>query len=109
VAVAGAGGGGEALVKDGDGLFGAVLFGKGLGGHLVRGDVVGVEFDEAGKLGEGGVGVGLRQVLHGETVTGEGVGGVKGEDFREGGEFVHEGIVAQSDLTAQSLREAEAR
>jgi hypothetical protein len=29
-------------------------------------------------------------VFHGEAVAGEGVGGVGGEDFGEGGDLVHE-------------------
>jgi hypothetical protein len=32
-------------------------------------------------------------VLHGEAVAGEGVGGVCGEDFVEGGDLVHELMV----------------
>ena len=45
--------------------------------------------DAGGELGEGGVGVALGDVLHGEAVAGEGVGGVELKDFVEGGELVH--------------------
>ena len=65
-----------------------------MGGHLVGGDVVGVVVDEGGEFGEGEVGVALGVVFHGEAVAGEGVGGVGGEDFGEGGDLVHELMVA---------------
>jgi hypothetical protein len=86
-------GGGEAFFQAGDGLFGAAQFGEGLGGHLVGGHVVGVVVDEVGELGEGEFGVALGLVFHGEAVAGEGVGGVGGEDFREGGDLVHDLMV----------------
>ena len=60
---------------------------------MVGGDVVGVVVDESGELGEGGGGVALGVVLHGEAVAGEIVGGVGGEDFGEGGDLVHELMV----------------
>ena len=90
VGVVGALGGGEAFFQAGNGFFGAAEFGKGLGGHLVAGDVVGVVVDESGEFGESEVGVALRVVFHGEAVAGEGVGGVGGEDLGEGGDLVHE-------------------
>jgi hypothetical protein len=37
-------------------------------------------------------------VLHGETVAGEGVGGVGGEDFGEGGNLVHLLMVASESV-----------
>ena len=76
MAVVGALGSGEALFQAADRFVGAAKFGESLGGHLVGGDVVGIVLDEAGELGEGGVGVALRVVLHGEAIAGEGVGGV---------------------------------
>jgi hypothetical protein len=93
VGVVGALGGGEALFQAGDGFVSAAQFGEGLGGHLVGGDVIRVVLDEGGEFGEGEVGVALGGVFHGETVAGEGVGGVGGEDFRESGDLVHELMV----------------
>ncbi len=49
--------------------------------------------DERGEFGEGEVCVALSVVLHGETVAGEGVGGVELQDFVEGGDLVHELMV----------------
>jgi hypothetical protein len=89
VRVAGALGGGEPLVEEGDGLFAAAVAGEGLGGHLKGGDVVGVVHEDEGELGEGGVGVALVEVLHGEAVAGEGVGGVELEDSVQCGDLVH--------------------
>jgi hypothetical protein len=93
VLVSGAVGGGDAVVETVEGFVGAAKSGEGLRGHLVGGDIVGVVLDEGGELGEGGVGVALADVLHREAVTGEGVGGVHGEDFGEGGDLVHELMV----------------
>jgi hypothetical protein len=92
--VSGALGGGEAGVEAGDCLGCAAEFGKGLRRHLIGGDVIGVVLDESCKLGEGGVGVALREVFHGEAVAREGVGGVELEDVVERGELVHRGILA---------------
>ena len=50
VSVVGALGGGEACFEASGGFFRAALFGKGLSGHLVRGDVVGIEFDKRGEF-----------------------------------------------------------
>jgi hypothetical protein len=50
--------------------------------------------DENGELGEREVGVSLGVVLHGESVAGEGVGGVGFKNFGEGGDLVHELMVA---------------
>jgi hypothetical protein len=86
-------GGGDAFVEAGDGFFGAALFGEGLGGHLVGGDVGGVVLDEGGELCEGAGGVALTEVFHGEAVSGEGVGGVELKNFVEGGDLVHELMV----------------
>jgi hypothetical protein len=49
--------------------------------------------DEGGEFGEGVVGGALGVVFHGEAVAGEGVGGVGGEDFGEGGNLVHDLMV----------------
>jgi hypothetical protein len=54
--------------------------------------------DEVCELGESGVGVALADVLHCEAVTGEGVGGVGGEDFGESSNLVHELMVRCSGL-----------
>ena len=94
VGVVGALGGGEAFFQAGDGLFGAAEFGEGLGGHLVARDVVGVVVDKGGEFVEGEIGVALSVVLDGEAVAGEGVGGVGGEDFREGSDLIHDLMVA---------------
>ena len=59
---------------------------------------------QAGELGEGGVGVALRRVLHGEAVAGEGVGGIELEDFVERGELVHRLIVRVVRRLASSGR-----
>ena len=93
VGVVGAVGDGDAFVQAADGFFGAALFGEGLGGHLVSGDVGGVVLDEGGELGESDGGVALTEVFHGETVAREGVGRVELEDFVEGGDLVHELMV----------------
>ena len=96
VLVAGAVGGGDASVEAVEGLGGAIELGEGLGGHLVGGDVVGVVLDQRFELCEGLIRVALAEVLHGEAVAGEGVGGVGSKDFVEGGEFgvgVHELIL----------------
>jgi hypothetical protein len=92
--VAGALGGGEAFFQACDGFVGAAQFGEGLSGHLVGWDVVGIVVDEGGELREGEVGVALGVVLHGEAVAGEGVGGVGGEDFGEGGDLVHGAMIS---------------
>src|SRR6266851_9765156 len=86
-------GDGKSLLEASDGFFSAAEFGEGLGGHLVGGDVVGVVLDEGGEFGEGEGSVALGGVLHGQAVAGEGVGGVGGEDFGEGGDLVHELMV----------------
>ena len=67
---------GDAFVEAGDGFFGAALFGEGLGGHLVGGDVGGVVLDESGEFGEREVGFAVAEVFHREAVAREGVGGV---------------------------------
>ena len=85
VLVVGAVGGGDAGVEAGEGFGGVVELGEGLGGHLVGGDVVGGLVDEAIELGQALGGAGLRDVLHGEAVAGEGVGGVELEDLVERG------------------------
>jgi hypothetical protein len=107
VGVVGAVGGGDAFVEAGDGFCGAALFGEGLGGHLVGGDVGGVVLDEGGEFCEGEVDAAVAEVFHGEAVAGEGVGGIELEDFVEGGDLVHELMVrfggegwqAEEDLT----------
>jgi len=93
VGVVGAPCGGETFLQAGDGFFGAVVLCKGLGGHLVGGDVVGVVVDEGREFGESEFAVALSVVLHSEAVAGEGVGGVGGEDFGEGCDLVHELMV----------------
>jgi hypothetical protein len=96
VLVVGAVGGRDAVVEAVEGFVGAAEFGEGLGGHLVGGDVVGTVLDEGGELGEGDVGVAPADLLHGEAIAGEGVGGVGCEDFGEGGDLgvgVHELMV----------------
>jgi len=86
-------GGGEAFFQACDGFVGATQFGEGLSRHLVGGDVVGIVVDEGGELCESEIGPALTVVLHGEAVAGEGVGGVGGEDFGEGGDLVHKLMV----------------
>jgi hypothetical protein len=93
VGVVGAVSGGDTLIEAGDGLFSAALFGEGLRGHLVGGDVGGVVLDEGGELGEGDVGFALAEMFHGEAVAGEGVGGVELKDFVEGRDLIHELMV----------------
>jgi hypothetical protein len=85
VLVAGAVGGGDAEVKLVERGCGLVERDHGLRGHLVGGDVVGVASDAGGELGEGGFGVGLGDVLHGEAVAGECVVGIELKDFVERG------------------------
>jgi len=92
--VVGAVGGGEAFFQTGDGFYGTAEFGEGLGGHLVARDIVWVVVDKGGEFVEGEVGVALSVVLDGEAVAGEGVGGVGGEDFGEGGDLIHDLMVA---------------
>jgi hypothetical protein len=94
VGVVGALGGGEAFSQARDGFFGAAEFGKGLSGHLVARDVVGVVVDKGDEFVEGEVSVALSVVLHGEAIAGEGVGGVGGEDFGEGSDLIHDLMVA---------------
>ena len=89
VLVAGAVGGGDAGFEAVEGFFGAAECDQRLRGHLVGGHVVGIVLDAGGELGEGGVGIALRDVLHGEAVAGEGVGGIELQDFVERGELVH--------------------
>jgi hypothetical protein len=89
VLIVGAVGGGDAVVKTVEGFAGAAEFGEGLGGHLIGGNVVGAVLDEGGELGEGGVGVALADVLHGEAVASKGVGGVGCEDFSKGCDLIH--------------------
>ena len=93
VLVVGAIGGGDAGVQLSEGLFGTAESDEGLRGHLVGGDVVGVVLDAGGELGEAGGWIALGDVLHGEAVAGEGVGGIELEDFVERGELVHTWIV----------------
>jgi hypothetical protein len=80
---------GDAKVETVEGFLRAVQLGERLGGHLVGRDIVGVVVDEGGEFGEGGVGLSLADVLHGEAIAGEGVGGVGVEDFGEGCDLVH--------------------
>ncbi len=94
VLVARAVGSGDAVVKAGEGLFGAAQLGKGLGRHLEGGDVVGIVADEGGELGQPLLGIVLADVLHGKAVAGKRVGGVKLEEFGEGGNLVHGLILA---------------
>jgi len=93
VLVAGAIGGGDAGVQEFERLAGAAERGQGLRGHLVGGDVVVIVLDAGGELGEGGVGMALGDVLHGQAVAGECVGGIELQDFVERGELVHELIL----------------
>jgi hypothetical protein len=93
VLVGGAVGGGDAIVQAGERFVGAVERNQGLRGHLIGGDVVGIAVDAGSELGERGFGIAEGDMLHGETIAGEGVVGVEGEDFIEGGEFVHGLIV----------------
>jgi len=85
VLIASAVGGGDAGVEAGQGFLGAAEGDEGLRGHLVGGNVVGIVLDAGGELAEGGVGMALGDVLHGEAVAGEGVGGIELEDFVERG------------------------
>jgi len=85
VLVAGALGGGDAGMELFERGFGATQGDEGLRGHLVGGNVVGIVLNTGGELGEGSVRVALGDVLHGEAVAGEGVGGIELEDFVEGG------------------------
>jgi hypothetical protein len=93
VVVAGAVGGADAGFDALERFLGAAEFGQCLRGHLVGGDVVGIVADEGGELGQGCVGVALREMLHGEAVAGEGVGGIELQNFVERGELVHTWIV----------------
>jgi hypothetical protein len=93
VGIVGSVGCSDAVVEAGDGFFGAALFGEGLRGHLVGGDVGWVVLDEGGELCESDGGVALTEVFHGEAVASEGVGGVELKDFVEGGDLVHELMV----------------
>jgi hypothetical protein len=93
VLIAGAVGGGDAFVQAGQCVIDTVHRDHGLRGHLVGGDVVGIARDAGGEFGEGGFGIALRDVLHGQAVTGECVRGIELEDFVEGGELVHRLIV----------------
>ena len=85
VLVAGAVGGGDALVQALEGLVDAAEGDERLGRHLVGGNVVGVVLDAGGELGQGGLGVAADDVFHGEAVTGEGVGGIELKYLVEGG------------------------
>lgn len=96
--VAGALGGVEALCQACDRFVRATELGEGLGRHLVGGNVVGVVVNEGGELGERDVGVALGGVLHGQAVAGEGVGRVGLQDFGEGGDLVHELMVASESV-----------
>jgi len=87
--VVGAVGSGDANVETIEGFLRAAELGEGLGGHLVGGNVVGVVLDECGEFCEGSVGLALADVFHGETVAGEGVGGVGLQNFGESGDLVH--------------------
>ncbi len=93
VLVSSAVGGSDAGVQTLEGFFGSIEFGQGLGGHLVGGNVVGCLSDERTEFFQTFVDSGLGDELHGEAVTGEGVGGVLFEDLSEEGEFVHGSIV----------------
>jgi hypothetical protein len=99
VGVANASGGGDAGVEAGDGLVVVALFGECLGRHLVGGDVIGVVLDAEIEGFEGSVGVVLAEILHRDAITGEGVGGVEGEDFVEGGDLVHLLILVAAEST----------
>ena len=90
VGVVGAMGSGDAGVESVDSLGGAAEFGQGLGGHLVSRHIVGVVLDAEGEGLEGGFSVVLAEVLHGDAVAREGVGGVEGKNFVESGDLIHE-------------------
>jgi hypothetical protein len=96
VLVAGAGGGGEPGFDAVEGLGDAAQFCERLRRHLEGWHVVGIVLDAGGECGEGGVGVALREVLHGEAVAGEGVGRIELQDFVERGELVHPLILVRS-------------
>jgi len=98
VLVAGAVRGGDAFVEAGEGFVGAVELGQRLGRHLICGDVIGIVGDKGGELFEPFICVALANVFHGESVAGEGVGGVELKDFVECGDLVHTGMVRRQSL-----------
>jgi hypothetical protein len=93
VVVAGTTGGGEARFDAVEGFLGAAEFRQRLRRHLEGGHIVGIVLDAGGEGGEGGFGIALGEVLHGEAVAGEGVGRIELQDFVERGELVHTWIV----------------
>ena len=97
--VAGALGCGETGVEAGAGFVDAGDFDQRLRGHLIGRDVVGVLGNESGEFGEGSVAVALRNVLHRETVTREGVARVEFEDLVECGDLVHTAILEDKATT----------
>ena len=103
VGVVGALGGDEAFFEAGDGFFGTTQFGEGLGRHLVTRDVVWVVVDKGGEFVEGEVAVALSVVLHGEAVAGEGVSRVGGKDFGEGGDLIHDLMVASERVLTERV------
>ncbi len=102
VLVAGAVGGGDALVQAGDGGLGLRVGGHGLGGHLVGRHVVGIVGDAAVELGQGFGDTGSRDEFHGEAIAGKGVSGGLLEDLGEEGYFVHKAIVGAFLLRSQA-------
>ncbi len=79
----------NSVVETGDGELRIAVGGKGLGRHLVGGNVIGVGLNATLELRQCLLNFVLADELHGEAVAGEGVVRVGGEDLREGGELVH--------------------
>lgn len=93
VCVAGALGSGQAGIEAGACLVDSRELDECLCGHLVGGDVVGMVVDECVELSEGGGVVAVRDMLHRQAVTREGIAGIEFKNLVECGDLVHKFIL----------------
>jgi hypothetical protein len=97
VEVAGAAGGSDAVGEHGFSVGDSIGAGQRLGGHEISGSIVGSGFEQDGEFGERAVEVALFGIFHCQSVAGEGVVGILGEDVVEGGDAVHRQWSVASD------------
>ena len=74
-------GGGDAVREDLLGFGDAGFAGEELGVHQIRGNVVGITFEECAKMHVGGCGIAAVHAFHGKSVAGEGVFRFHGDEL----------------------------
>src|SRR5438270_3121344 len=97
--VAGATGGGDAVLQLLLGVAGPFRADQGLGRHEIAGSVVRMMLQQDSELGQGAIEIALPGIFHGETVTGKRILGILREHFVEGGNAVHRRRRLSNEIT----------